>query len=395
MTTDFLSKGEMMKIRTGNPVRGENFFVRKHLIDKVWEQIESENHLLLVAPRRVGKTSLMFYLIDNPKKNYYFLFLDTESVNSENEFYKKLLSKLLTSEFVKGKDKFFSFIKEHSPAIKNISTNGVEFNTKQELNYFVEFQKIIEKLELENSRLIILLDEFSQTVENIKKDESERNAIHFLQTNRELRQTISKKVQFVYSGSIGLENIVKGLNAMNTINDIAPIKVKPLNNREAKEFISKLLLNVDYELNESLIEYILHKIEWLIPFYLQLTIQAIKDLSKEENIFEITEDVIDKSFREMIEQRNYFEHWHTRLKTLFKANEYNFAKELLNIISESESIPSNDIYDLAIKHKLEKKYKDIVGSLVYDGYINNNDDVKIYRYNSPILRMWWWKYVTN
>ena len=65
-----------MKIRTGNPVRGENFFKRKLLIDKFWEQIETGNNILLVAPRRVGKTSLMFYLMDNPKENYYFIFLN-------------------------------------------------------------------------------------------------------------------------------------------------------------------------------------------------------------------------------------------------------------------------------------------------------------------------------
>ena len=394
---DFLSKGEMMKIRTGNPVRGKNFFKRKPLIENVWEKIESENHILLIAPRRVGKTSLMFYLFDHPKENYYFLYLDTESVNSENEFYKKLLSRLLTSEFVKEKDKLFSFIKEHSPAIKKIGTDGVEFDTKKESDYFKEFQKIIDKLELENTKLIILLDEFSQTVENIKNDEGERKAVHFLQTNRELRQSIKdgKNIQFIYSGSIGLENIVRGINASKTINDITPLKLKPLSKKESIVFISLLMENVDFRLNESHIEYILKKVEWLIPFYLQLIIQTIKDIYKEENITEIAENIIDKAFEEMIEQRNYFDPWHIRLKTLFKSKEYNFAKELLNNVSEKDSVDSNEIRDLAVKNELEDKYKDIVSSLVYDGYINNNDEIKTYRFNSPILRMWWWKYVAN
>ena len=206
---------------------------------------------------------------------------------------------------------------------------------------------------------------------------------------------MNNNIQYIYSGSIGLTNIVKGLNAMQTINDISPIKIKPLSKKEAQEFISLLLTNVEFKINESLIKYILLKIEWLIPFYLQLTIQAIKDIYKEETPEIITENIINRAFDEMIEQKNYFEHWHTRLRTSLKGNEYNFAKALLNIISESGTKESKDIHDLAVMHKIEKDYKDILGFLVYDGYINNNDNVKIYRYNSPILRMWWWKYVAN
>ncbi|MCK4447284.1 MAG: hypothetical protein KAW56_09405 [Candidatus Marinimicrobia bacterium] len=104
-----------MKIRTGNPVRGDNFFKRENLIEKIWEIIESESNIMLVAPRRVGKTSLMFYLKDHPKENYHFIFLNTESVNNENEFFKRLLSKLLSSDFIRGRDRVLTIIKEHSP----------------------------------------------------------------------------------------------------------------------------------------------------------------------------------------------------------------------------------------------------------------------------------------
>ncbi|MCD4652036.1 MAG: ATP-binding protein [Candidatus Cloacimonetes bacterium] len=384
-----------MKIRTGIIVTGENFFVRQHLVDKVWDSIESENHILLVAPRRVGKTSLMHYLMDKAKDNYFFLFIDTESVNNENEFYRKLLSRLLTSKFVKSKNKVFSFVKEHSPVIKSIGPNGVEFDSKKETDYFSEFLKIAKLLDLEDKKLVLLLDEFSQTVENIKNDESERNAIHFLQTNRELRQALSGKIQFIYSGSIGLENIVRQINASSTINDIVPLKVKPFNKQESRDFILLLLKNVDFKLNDKLLDTILDKVGWLIPFYLQLVIQAINDVWKEENLTKLSEVIIDNALTELVEQGNYFEHWHSRLRTSLKTIEYKFAKELLNAISGTETIHSNEIHDLAVGFGLESDYKDIVRSLVYDGYINNNDDIRTYRFNSPILKMWWWKYVAN
>ncbi|MDP8220483.1 MAG: PCP reductase family protein, partial [Candidatus Stygibacter frigidus] len=334
------------------------------------------------------------YLKDNPKENFYFLFLDTESVNNENEFYKKLLSKLLTSEFVRTADKVFSVIKNTVPGIKKIGTDGVEFDNARDVNYFNEFVRVI-NLIVNEKKLVFLIDEFSQTVENIKKDEGASKAVHFLQTNREIRQTLSNKVQFIYSGSIGLEYIVKGLQAMSSINDIMPIKIKSLNNVEARKLITELSVNLNFTLSEDVIVYILEKVNWLIPFFIQLTIQAIKYFARENGISEITVTTIDEVLDELIDQRNYFDHWHTRLKNLLSTEEYNFAKELLNFVSVKSSIDSNEIYDLAAKHQLEDKYKDVVGSLKYDGYINNHEDVKIYQFNSPILKMWWWKYVAN
>ena len=97
----------------------------------------------------------------------------------------------------------------------------------------------------------------------------------------------------------------------------------------------------------------------------------------------------------MLKQRQHFEHWHTRLRGSLKGGEYNFVKELLNLISENNTIDSNEIFNLAVKYELESTFKNLVGTLVYDGYINNHDDAKVYRFNSPILRMWWRQNVAN
>ena len=97
----------------------------------------------------------------------------------------------------------------------------------------------------------------------------------------------------------------------------------------------------------------------------------------------------------MLEQRNHFEHWHLRLRTVLKGNDYSFVKELLNIASEKITISANEIFNLAQKYELQNTYKSLINSLVYDGYINNDDDEHVYRYNSPILRMWWRKNVAN
>ena len=386
-----------MKIQTGNPVRGEDFFKREKLIEQAWDSIEAGNHILLAAPRRVGKTSVMYYLKDNPKDGYTIIYLITESVNNENEFFRRIVNKILKTDYVQKSQKAITFLEKHKPAIKKVGLDGIEFGASEKGNYQEILIRILKSSHPESKKLIVMIDEFPETLENIIKDEGEAAGRQFLQSNRELRQDaeISENVQFIYTGSIGLENIVSKLNMMGTINDLLSLKIPPLKQDEAKQLVSLLLENVDFTLSDPLINFILQKIEWLIPFYIQLIIWELKNIHRDENLDKITEDIVERALTEMLEQRQHFEHWHTRLRTSIKGSEYNFVKELLNVTSENETISSNEIHNLAVKYQLENTYKDLVGSLIYDGYINNHDDFKIYRYNSPILRMWWNKNVTN
>jgi len=380
-----------MDINTGAPARGNNFYFRKNIISKAWDLIESGNHILIAAPRRVGKTSVMYYLKDNPKKNFDFLFLDTESINNENEFFRRVVNKVLKTAAIKSSQKILTSLQKHMPSIKKIGKDGVEFGVKDDLDYFEVLKKILKSIDTEYGQTIIMLDEFPQTLENIIVDEGEQAGRHFLHSNRELRQDdeVSSHVQFIYTGSIGLENIVGKMNAPKTINDLSRLVIPPLKPVEAKDLVKRLLQNVLFDLSDPLIDYILKKIEWLIPFYIQLTIEGLKDLYRDEELKSIAKTDIDRMFENMLDQRNHFEHWHSRLRTTLKGDEYNFSKQLLNIISENETIQSAEIYNIAVKYKVEDIFKDLVGALVYDGYINNSDDKKMYRFNSPILRMWW------
>jgi len=380
-----------MNINTGAPARGENFYFRKNIIAKAWELINAGNHILIAAPRRVGKTSVMYYLQDNPQNNHEFLFLDTESINNENEFFRRLVNKILQTNTISSSKKIAAFFQKHFPSIAKIGKDGIEFGVKDDRDYFEMLSNILKSVEKEQGKLIIMLDEFPQTLENIINDEGENAGRHFLHTNRELRQDgeVSRHVQFIYTGSIGLENIVGKLNATKTINDLSRLAIPPLTPIEAKDLTKQLLKTVSFDLSDSLADYLFEKIQWLIPFYIQLALEGVKDLNRDEQLKIIKKTDIDRVFKNMLDQRNHFDHWHSRLRTTMKGADYNFSKQVLNIISLNDTIGSADIYNTAVKFKVEGTFKDLLGSLVYDGYINNNDDTGTYHFNSPILKMWW------
>lgn len=382
----------------GHPARGDEYFERPQLTGKLWEKIQSGSSILLAAPRRVGKSSIMFYLLDNPVDDYRPTYLESESVNNENEFFKKLFNLIInTLSKIKRYSKITTnFTKNLAARIESIGADGITLGDSR-LNYFDEFLKLVKSLDLKGERFIIMVDEFAETVQNIIKDEGEREAVHFLQSTRTLRQMpeVNEKIQFIFAGSIGLENIVETLNASGTINDLYSFAIPPFTQAEAKNLTLKLIEGTGYILEDDKIDYMLDKIEWLIPFYIQLIIDEIDKLDFEERERVIGKKEIDTAFLRTVEHRSYFNNWHTRLRRAYKGNEYNFTKEVLNYVSEKDTITSGEIRELAAAFEVELEYRGILNALKYDGYLNNQDDPKVYRFNSPLLKMWWNKNVAN
>jgi hypothetical protein len=362
-----------MAIITGQAVRGDNFWNRKVEIEDLWEELENGSHILMVAPRRVGKTSIMYKLLDESKDkdNYLVVYIDTESANSENEFWQKVFHKLLDDEFigtVKNKTKSF-FNKVKTISIDEISTKGVKFGDGKTLDYVESFKNLMKGLD-SDKKIIIMIDEFAQTIENLLKEKNIEGAENLLKIHREIRQDkqLSEKIRFIYAGSIGLETVVSKIKATKYINDLTSVKVLPLVYEDAKKFTIKL--NIDNKLNidDAVIDYILEKIEWLIPFYIQLILKEVKTLSRRTD--KIDKKVVDDAIENSLGHRNYFEHWRSKLEEGLERKEYLFAKEVLNYISGNQTMKSKEIFNLATKHKLdEDEAKEIIHSLVYDGYI--------------------------
>ncbi len=61
----------------GNKVSGSDFFGREQVMRKFWQLIRDEDaHILVVAPRRVGKSSILQYVVDNAPDNWIPVLVD-------------------------------------------------------------------------------------------------------------------------------------------------------------------------------------------------------------------------------------------------------------------------------------------------------------------------------
>lgn len=383
----------LFKTIIGQAARKEDFFKRPKITNEIWNKLDKGGNLLLVAPRRVGKSSILFNLEDEPLDKHIIVYYTSESVNNENEFYRKLFNHIVEKldKLTKYKKKLTVLSKAIFKSIESISTEGIKIQHDNKILYYDEVMKLIRSLDLGEDKMIILIDEFAQTVENIIKDENVNKAIHFLETNREIRQRpeTRKIIQFIYAGSIGLENIVESFNGVKFINDLIPVKITPLSKKEAKELVFKIINDSGVTIEEAVFEYLLKIIEWWIPFYFQIILDEIDKILTETGSKTITKKDLDIAVKNALKQRIYFEHWFARLRNVFKGKDFNFVKDTLNMLSLKKKLNTSDIYNLTVKFRLESSYKNLVNVLKYDGYINNEDNSKIYRFNSPLLREWW------
>ena len=378
-----------MRNIVGQAAKGDDFWKREDELEDIWSEIEARAHVLLVAPRRVGKTSIMMHMLDNPKEGYSVLYVSTESAETQDEFWQKLFDAFQDAKFIGGLTQTSSKLKQVIGSIKSIGRDGIEFDSKK-MDFAKAFAEIIKSVD--DEKPVIMIDEFAQTIENIIKKEGEESAIALLHTVRELRQNpyINDKFSFVYAGSIGLESIVSKLDVPKTINDVVSIKITPLRETEAKAFSQAILQTLDITLPDDILAHMIKRIEWRIPFYIQMIIKEIKLVIREHGKKNISITLVDKAFDNAIKNRVYFEHWEKKLENAFIKAEVPFAKAVLSHAAKHQEVEYREIHNLMNKFNLnEQQLKDIITTLVYDGYIHNNDNHKIYRFNSPILKMWW------
>ena len=83
-----------MRNITGQAVVGDDLYGRDYELARIWERLDQGEHLMMLAPRRVGKTSLMLELHRAPHENWDVVYVDVQSGDSAADCVAATLSAL-------------------------------------------------------------------------------------------------------------------------------------------------------------------------------------------------------------------------------------------------------------------------------------------------------------
>ena len=147
----------------GTVVEGKFFTDRHKELENIQRQIDSENHLVLISPRRFGKTSLVVKAVkQSGRPSISINFQKLVSVTDFAATVLKELFKLHPWEKLK-------YEMSHFRVVPTISTNpmsdGVEVAFMPSVNANVALEDVftlVDKLSSQDNKLIIVLDEFQE-----------------------------------------------------------------------------------------------------------------------------------------------------------------------------------------------------------------------------------------
>ncbi|WP_208526883.1 nSTAND1 domain-containing NTPase, partial [Flavobacterium psychrophilum] len=390
----FIKYNNMVNNITGSPVEGDDFFGREKEIEFVWRHIEKGNSLILSAPRRVGKSSLAKKVLGKAKENHWnILEINLEEVKTEEAFVKVFLEKLANQNwFSKIKDeasKKITYILESIKPSVGIGEANVKLEWKSKKNdVYEELKKLLEH----DKETLIMVDELtvllSSFIENDPK-EGKKNVEFFLNWLRSFRQVTGTKIRWIFCSSVGIDNFTNQYNLSYTFNDVAPYPVGAFKKEKAKELLTELAKSDNIEISDEIKEYLLDKIGWLLPYFIQILFSKFYHLVQVEED-EISIETVEKAYQLLISEK-HLNTWEERLK------EYGLlevpARELLKKLSVNKlgDGRSTLLAFLNIKIKNDEKAEDILNKLLYmlqnDGYLIE-EELK-YAFRSPLLRDFW------
>jgi hypothetical protein len=365
----------IIKNITGTPAEGVDFFGRIKEIEQAIEWLEDGNNLILAAPRRVGKSSFSRKLIEEMiSKGWKGYNLNLEKLSTESDFVKHFLRE------IKGENWWTKYVPEKlGISVKDFS---IEFN-KQKQDIYREIEKELPH----NERTLIVLDELTVFLENaLKKEEVKK----FLEWLRGLRQESHSKIRWIFCSSISIEHFTHKQNLSHTINDFTPFKLAELKGDEPYMLIKALSASKNIQFSDEHIKYMLEKLGWHLPFFIQILFKEIVELVRDGNVLSC--NTIDIAYQNLLSSELYFYRWTERL--ISYGDEKRLAYIILNELSRVKNGKrKGQLYDLVNSElndveKTDEIFKPLLKLLETDGYVINNNDK--YSFRSPLLRDYWY-----
>ncbi|WP_265427328.1 AAA-like domain-containing protein [Chryseobacterium sp. YIM B08800] len=372
----------------GKEATGKFYFRRKDFENEVWKEIEKGNNVLLAAPRRVGKTSVMKFLTENPKENYKLIFRNVQGIDDEKQFYKTIYDLIIIclDRFTKSKNIIHNYFKKMQ--ISEISTTGFSIETK-DIDYLYEINNLIPQLEKDGENIILLIDELPEVLHNLYLKGQKDTALNILKNLRHWRQEEDfKKIQFVLAGSIGIHYVVNAIAGRSSdINDLYKIIYQPLTEDEFDNYITSVTKGASIVYDEKLIKHLKSKIQYFVPYFINLILDEIDKAAIKKDDTSVAIENIDEAFNKIIKNSDHFSDWKKRLKDYLPKNDFLFINEILTNIAHHEQINIQKIYDIAVKYEKETEYMDFIKDLEQDGYIVESQ--QNYIFISPFLKEYW------
>lgn len=376
-----------------------DFFDREQEQKELWKLFEKNKNVLMLAPRRIGKTMLLHKLAeDSETKGFRGVVVDVEGYSEEKDFFQQLCSSI-QEEIGTGR----SLIATFTNRLKQAMHGDDSIKDWRQLLLHTDWQRFAETLlgtlnePSDGKPLLIMVDELPIFIMALlRKDGSER-AKSFLYWLRNMQQRY-KAIRWLYTGSIGLDAVARREGMEGALVDMEVYPLHPFSEETACNFMQHLTGKDKCRIEAEAVNTILQGLGWLSPYYLD---KIVSDAcSNACSTALVTPAFAEKALEAMLDKskRVYWSPWREHLDKNFSEPERTHLYTALEIIAADPTGALRDTILMALNHGgtqvTSRELAFLLDTLITDGYITPcGGQPDRFRFVMNLLRLWWQRYV--
>lgn len=285
--------------------------------------------VLLTGPRRHGKSSLMYGLVDTPPPANDVILLDVEWVETPDEFLTTIAAELLAlsrirSLLTKATSLPASLLAWVSGVVEEVgvgasSVGELKIRLRQRLDV-TAWPELAEQtlglLQGLSRPVVLILDEFPIMIGNMIDRDAE-SALRFLRWFRAFRQSPgTERLRFLLGGSTNIEPRLEALRSEALLGDLQRLRIMPFDKEAALRFVTEVLRQEDVPFEAGVPDEIWRCSRTGVPYYLQVIVaECLAEARRHKRPIAVTD--VRPLYEERVVgamNRHRFSHYHTRLR---------------------------------------------------------------------------------
>jgi uncharacterized protein len=396
---------EKLKLAYGNWVTGDRFWDRQEEIELFRRKTREGAHLLIVAQRRMGKTSLMKEAALRLANEFECVFVDFQNAATPQDAIADLSLALQNhkSLWQKTRELFANVL----DVVEKIGNDDIAISLRAGLaggNWSTKGDELCSILAGSDKPVLLLMDEVPILVNRIIKGEDykitperRRVAGEFMSWLRKNSLRFQGKIRMVISGSIGFEPVLRQANLSGTINNFVPFELKPWDEETAINCLRALANQYVLEYRDGAEQEMVRLLGCCIPNHVQMFFDHAQTFCLRKKISSLgPKEVIEVYQNEMLSTRGHAEltHYEERLKLILGTEKIPLALDMITEAAISSCLSRDALERLQQDHIFENEstadvQKEILWILEHDGYLTQVSSG--YTFVSKLLRDWWIK----
>ena len=341
----------------------------------------------------MGKTSIINKMKAEPPEDIRPVYRDLEKVRTAGEFIQIIYEDAET--YLSG---FKRLLKRTHKLLKQLGgaeIYGVKIPEIADVHWKQLLDTITEDLsEKQEHKVIFFWDEMPMMIDNIKNKEGEERAMEVLDSLRAVRQNYPR-CRMVYTGSIGLHNVLTSLKLKgylnDCINDMLTVDVPTLSLADGEKLALLLIQgeDIDTDSPEAIARTISEAVDNM-PYFIHHVVDQMKWHEKKITV-ETVQEIVN-NFLTDPQDTWHLSHYRERIDVYYGKEQSAIALPLLDILSVAEfPLAFDELFNLLssrIKTENTEATRNMLMLLKRDHYITQHVDGR-FQFRFPIIQRFW------